>query len=732
MREPWDGDSNMLDRLAVVEQGLASHPIFGDSGYIQEQMGKAFGRRLEHIAERVPAAYRLIESLQRASPDLRRLTLGDTVLRCAIKCAQAQVLTDERQGIPLGICEGLFEIAIAHLQAGRPGLLADRGRSPMPRIGDRSWHGAIWNQSLWDEWLWDENRDSDLYDRAFRFVINEHALGPLTGVDEKDIEGVRRGQRLLESIVPILAKSASSHTHTIGVFRPEGQRSGTASSSQFRLTGTIFINRDMFRNPWQAAEHMFHEFLHQKLYDLRSGHTLLADDFSELNEPLVCSLWNTPGLSLENMWNTHRAMAAFHVYVHLALMARIAECRIDELQREFGPMRGMISSRHALDRAQHLGLEMRAKCAAELGFAGTRLLDWMMSILDILEYDQGRKGASSHLLLGRYLKEAKNISSVLKESETAAASLAPALGNLAHEEVQTTCDIIGSMSTGAAVREFSQAVDGLADKSIGARFADVRALVARTLLSEFGHDGGAGLSRLDRDGRLVNMIESGSERLLPLTRGLPGEVVAAKRRAEKLHFHQSCLDDVGRLLAMLAAAVPRNGRVLEIGTGAGFGLAWIIAGMRQRVDVAVVSIEADPATFEAVRACAWPAYVTLIEGDATGILPSLGKFDLIFADASPMKFQDMSMIVEMLREGGTLLVDDLCGPSTTSKARSDHAGLRAYLSHHPDLQSVFLNWSTGLLLASRHDTGSIRNAAPSELQNRHRVEGGKASFAALG
>jgi predicted O-methyltransferase YrrM len=706
-----DADGSVVDRLAVVEQALVGHPTFGDSGYIHDQMAKACGRRLEQITERVPAARRLLESLERANPDLRRGTIGDTVLRCAIKCAHAQVRTDDKQGIPLGICEGLFEIAIAHLQSGRPGLLMDRGRSPMPRIGDQSWHGAIWNQDLWDDWLWDENRDSDLYDRSFRFVINEHALGPLTGVDENDIEGGRRAQLLLEAILPALAESASSHAHAIGVFKPEGRRSSTASSSQFRLSGTIFINRDMFRNPWQAAEHLFHEYLHQKLYDFRSGHTLLVEDFCEQNEPLVCSLWNTPGLSKENMWNTHRAMAAFHVYVHLALMARMAECRLGELEREFGPMQGMISSRHALDRAQHLGLAMRAKCVGELGFAGTRLLDWMMSILEVIEYDPGRKGAHSHLLLGRYLKEAKNISSILKESEAAAASLAPALGILAHEEVEAARAIIGALGSDAAAQEFSRAAAGLDGKHIGAQFANVRALVARTLLREFGRGDGIGLSGLDRDGRVAKMVEAGSERLLPLTRGVPADVVAAKRRAEELHFQRSCPDDVGRLLAMLTAAVRSNGRVLEIGTGAGFGLAWIVAGLHQRVDVEVVSIEADPALFEAVRNCAWPAYVTLEAGDASQMLGNLGEFDLVFADASPMKFQYIATILRTLRAGGTLLVDDLCGPTSSSKARSDHAGLKAYLSYHPDLQSVFLDWSTGLVLASRLDTVATRNAA---------------------
>ena len=50
---------------------------------------------------------------------------------------------------------------------------------------------------------------------------------------------------------------------------------------------------------------------------------------------------------------------------------------------------------------------------------------------------------------------------------------------------------------------------------------------------------------------------------------------------------------MGRLLAALAAAVPSGGRVLEIGTGVGVGLAWLVHGLGARRDVEVVTVELD-------------------------------------------------------------------------------------------------------------------------------------------
>jgi predicted O-methyltransferase YrrM len=49
--------------------------------------------------------------------------------------------------------------------------------------------------------------------------------------------------------------------------------------------------------------------------------------------------------------------------------------------------------------------------------------------------------------------------------------------------------------------------------------------------------------------------------------GPPAVVRDAQARAERAGFAMFCDDRVGELLAVLAAAVPRGGRILELGTG---------------------------------------------------------------------------------------------------------------------------------------------------------------------
>lgn len=114
---------------------------------------------------------------------------------------------------------------------------------------------------------------------------------------------------------------------------------------------------------------------------------------------------------------------------------------------------------------------------------------------------------------------------------------------------------------------------------------------------------------------------------------LPEPVRLATERAERAGFSMSCDPGTGRLLAVLAAAVPANGRVLELGTGTGAGTAWITHGLQGRADVEVVTVEIDAATAALAAQYSWPSWVRLLTGDAVEVTRGAGSFDLIFADA---------------------------------------------------------------------------------------------------
>jgi predicted O-methyltransferase YrrM len=183
---------------------------------------------------------------------------------------------------------------------------------------------------------------------------------------------------------------------------------------------------------------------------------------------------------------------------------------------------------------------------------------------------------------------------------------------------------------------------------------------------------------------------------------LPQPVRLASERADHAGFAMSCDPGTGRLLAVLAAAVPPNGRVLELGTGTGVGTAWIAHGLQGRADVEVITVEIDAATAALAAQYSWPTWVKLRTGDATEVTRTAGSFDLIFADAQGGKWEGLDTTVAALRPGAHLLVDDM----TPGEFADDHharktSEVRARLLDHPDLISVEITWSTGLILSTR-------------------------------
>jgi demethylmenaquinone methyltransferase/2-methoxy-6-polyprenyl-1,4-benzoquinol methylase len=183
---------------------------------------------------------------------------------------------------------------------------------------------------------------------------------------------------------------------------------------------------------------------------------------------------------------------------------------------------------------------------------------------------------------------------------------------------------------------------------------------------------------------------------------LPARVQEAVDRASRVGFAMSSDPEVGQLLAVLAASTPRNGRILELGTGCGVGLAWITYGLGARVDVDVVSVERDRDVAALTRDAEWPAFVNIIVGDAVGLLGGLGGFDLIFADSEGGKWDGLEVTLAALRPGGHIIVDDMLPPewqSSTHRIKTIEARVR--LTTDPSLVAVELAWATGVILCTK-------------------------------
>lgn len=182
----------------------------------------------------------------------------------------------------------------------------------------------------------------------------------------------------------------------------------------------------------------------------------------------------------------------------------------------------------------------------------------------------------------------------------------------------------------------------------------------------------------------------------------PPLVAAAAARAHQAGFPMSCDPAVGRLLAVLAAHLPEDARVLELGTGTGVGTAWIVSGLLPRTDVTVTSVEKDPETAAAAAGGYWPSFVDLRCDDALGVLAEGGTFDLIFADAPGGKWEGLDRSVAALRPHGLLIVDDMTPePDWTDSHRASQDSVRQALVSAPGLASAELAVGSGVILSVR-------------------------------
>src|SRR5579863_8815811 len=93
----------------------------------------------------------------------------------------------------------------------------------------------------------------------------------------------------------------------------------------------------------------------------------------------------------------------------------------------------------------------------------------------------------------------------------------------------------------------------------------------------------------------------------------------------------ACLPGVGRFLTVLAAGCA-GGRIGELGTGAGIGAGWMASAMP--ADCVLITVEVDEALASAARELfAADSRVEVLKGDALGVIPGRGPFDLLFADS---------------------------------------------------------------------------------------------------
>ncbi|MEO0341085.1 MAG: class I SAM-dependent methyltransferase, partial [Bacteroidota bacterium] len=144
-----------------------------------------------------------------------------------------------------------------------------------------------------------------------------------------------------------------------------------------------------------------------------------------------------------------------------------------------------------------------------------------------------------------------------------------------------------------------------------------------------------------------------------------------------------------------------NGHFLELGTGAGLALSWMLAGMNQKASV--ISLDNDQQLIDiALKYLGNRKNTQILCTDGAEWIKNYSgpPFDLIFADTWPGKYNTVPETLALLNPGGYYVIDDMRPADDWPTGHAEKATqLTEYLFNHPELNCVELDWSTGVILA---------------------------------
>ena len=159
---------------------------------------------------------------------------------------------------------------------------------------------------------------------------------------------------------------------------------------------------------------------------------------------------------------------------------------------------------------------------------------------------------------------------------------------------------------------------------------------------------------------------------------------------------------IGTLLKTLITSKPKS-TILELGTGVGLSLAWMIEGLDK--ESKLISVDHDPKLIEIVKEFFnSDSRVNLICEDGTEWIKNYkgDKFDLVFADAWPGKFSETNEILKLINIGGFYVIDDMKTQPNWPKGHQENVdSLIEYLEQRKDFSLTKLNWSTGIIIMTK-------------------------------
>ena len=180
---------------------------------------------------------------------------------------------------------------------------------------------------------------------------------------------------------------------------------------------------------------------------------------------------------------------------------------------------------------------------------------------------------------------------------------------------------------------------------------------------------------------------------------IPSQYEAIATTTRQLDFSMASDLYTGSLLKTLVASKP-GGRMLELGTGSGLATSWMVSGLDK--DAVLVTVENNALLLSVAQKNLRDSRINFVLEDGYKWLTEYDgeKFDLIFADAMPGKYDLFEEAFSLLKTGGFYIIDDMLPQSNWPEGHAER--VNAFINHLENRNEIVLtklNWSTGIIIA---------------------------------
>ena len=166
-------------------------------------------------------------------------------------------------------------------------------------------------------------------------------------------------------------------------------------------------------------------------------------------------------------------------------------------------------------------------------------------------------------------------------------------------------------------------------------------------------------------------------------------------------FNMASDMQTGSLLKTLAAS-KLSGRILELGTGTGLATSWIVDGMDERTKL--ITIENNTLLLDIARKALQDSRVEFVLADGYEWIQTYSgeKFDMVFADAMPGKYDLFEETIGLVKVGGFYIIDDMLPQPNWPEGHADKVErFIEELEERNDIILTKLNWSTGIIIVTK-------------------------------